>query len=42
MKKFLLCLALIATVMFVMSSCAATKKDCFGNKHYKQKGGFYL
>lgn len=42
MKKFLLCLAVIATVMFVLSSCAATKRDCNGVKHYKQKGGFYL
>lgn len=42
MKKLLLSFALVATVMFVFSSCAATKRDCQGNKHYKQKGGFYL
>ncbi|MFZ9387157.1 MAG: hypothetical protein ACO25B_04690 [Chitinophagaceae bacterium] len=42
MKKFLLSLALIATVTFVFSSCSATKRDCQGVKHYKQKGGFYL
>jgi hypothetical protein len=42
MKKFLLCIALVATVMFIFSSCAATKRDCQGNKHYKQKGGFYM
>jgi hypothetical protein len=42
MKKFLLGLAFMATVMFVLSSCAATKRDCQGVKHYKQKGGFYM
>jgi hypothetical protein len=42
MKKLLLCLALGAFVAFAFSSCAATKRDCQGNKHYKQKGGFYL
>jgi hypothetical protein len=42
MKKLLFGLALAATVMFIFSSCAATKRDCQGVKHYKQKGGFYL
>ena len=42
MKKLLLSLALIATIMFVLSSCAATKRDCNGVRHTKQKGGFYL
>ena len=42
MKKLLLSLALIATILFVFSSCAATKRDCNGVKHTKQKGGFYL
>ncbi|MCX6317172.1 MAG: hypothetical protein NTW29_07765 [Bacteroidetes bacterium] len=42
MKKLLLSLALMATVVVLFSSCAATKRDCQGNKHYKQKGGFYL
>ncbi len=42
MKKLLLSLALIATMLFVLSSCAATKRDCNGVKHTKQKGGFYL
>ncbi|HUR67001.1 MAG TPA: hypothetical protein VMZ03_11695 [Chitinophagaceae bacterium] len=42
MKKLFLCLALIATVMFALSSCAATKRDCNGVRHVKQKGGFYL
>lgn len=42
MKKFLLSIALLATVVVIFSSCAAAKKDCQGNKHYKQKGGFYM
>lgn len=42
MKKFFLYLAVVAFVAFAFSSCAATKRDCQGNKHYKQKGGFYL
>ncbi len=42
MKKILLCLAIVATLLFVLTSCAATKRDCQGNKHYKQKGGFYM
>lgn len=42
MKRLLLCLAIIATMLFVFSSCAATKRDCQGTKHYKQKGGFYM
>lgn len=31
-----------AVVLFMLSSCASVKRDCQGNKHYKQKGGFYL
>jgi len=42
MKKLFLCFLVGAVVMFMLSSCAATKRDCQGNKHYKQKGGFYL
>ena len=42
MKKFFLCLVLAATVMFILNSCAATKRDCNGVRHVKQKGGFYL
>lgn len=42
MKKFLLCLSILAVVAFAFSSCAATKKDCKGVKHYKQPGGFYM
>jgi hypothetical protein len=42
MKKLMLGL-LAATVMVMMlSSCGSVKRDCQGNKHYKQKGGFYM
>lgn len=37
-----MCLLAGAVIMFMVSSCTATKRDCQGNKHYKQKGGFYL
>jgi hypothetical protein len=42
MKKLLLCLAGIAFIALTLTSCAASKRDCQGTKHYKQKGGFYL
>mgnify|MGYP007126782988 CR=1 FL=1 len=42
MKKLMLCLATAAVVMFIFSSCAATKRDCQGNKHYRLKNGIYL
>ncbi|HKB43130.1 MAG TPA: hypothetical protein VKC90_02030 [Chitinophagaceae bacterium] len=42
MKKLLLCLAMGAVVMFTVSSCAASKRDCQGVRHYKTKGGFYM
>lgn len=42
MKKFLLCLAIVAVVTFVLSSCAATKRDCQGVKHYRLKNGIYI
>jgi len=42
MKKFLLCLSVAAVVLFMLSSCSASKRDCRGVKHYKQKGGFYM
>ena len=38
----MLCLIAGAVAVFMFSSCTATKRDCQGNKHYKQKGGFYL
>ncbi len=42
MKKLMLCLAVMAVVTFVLSSCAATKRDCQGNKHVRLKNGIYL
>lgn len=42
MKKFLLYITAIVVVVFMLLSCAATKRDCHGVKHYKQKGGFYM
>ena len=42
MKKLLICLATVAVITFVLSSCAATKRDCQGNKHYRLKNGIYL
>jgi len=42
MKKFLLCIATFAVFAFVFSSCAATKRDCQGVKHYRLKNGIYI
>ncbi len=42
MKKLLLCLAIVAVAAFVLSSCAATKRDCQGVKHTRLKNGIYL
>jgi hypothetical protein len=42
MKKFFVCLLAGAVMTCLLSSCAATKRDCNGVKHVKQKGGFYL
>lgn len=42
MKKFLLCLSVVAFIAAMMSSCANVKRDCQGNKKYKHPGGFYM
>jgi hypothetical protein len=42
MKRILFTLATAAVVTLMLSSCAATKKDCQGNKHYRLKNGIYL
>jgi len=39
--KMIAAIAIVAALM-ALTSCASTKKDCKGVKHYKQKGGFYL
>jgi hypothetical protein len=42
MKKLMLCLLAGSVAVLMLSSCGAVKRDCQGNKHYKQKGGFYM
>lgn len=42
MKKLLLCLVTAAVTTLMLSSCAATKRDCQGNKHVRLKNGIYL
>jgi predicted small secreted protein len=42
MRKFLLGLAIVAVASFAFSSCAATKRDCQGVKHYRLKNGIYI
>lgn len=42
MKKIFFIIVITITTAALVSSCAATKRDCQGNKHYKQKGGFYM
>ncbi|WP_281169181.1 hypothetical protein [Terrimonas ferruginea] len=42
MNKFITCLAAMVLLTFVLSSCAATKRDCQGVKHTRLKNGIYL
>jgi len=42
MKKLLLCVIAVSVMAFIFTSCAASKRDCQGRKHYKQAGGFYM
>lgn len=42
MKKLMLFIIAGSVVMFVLSSCAASKKDCQGVRHTKLKNGIYL
>ena len=42
MKKLMLCLFAGVVIAFMLSSCAATKRDCQGNKHYRLKNGIYM
>ncbi len=42
MKKILLYVFVAVIASSMLASCAATKKDCHGVKHYKHKGGFYI
>jgi hypothetical protein len=42
MKKIILCFVAAGVMLLMLSSCAATKRDCHGVKHYKHKNGFYI
>jgi hypothetical protein len=42
MKRFLLSIIGVSTVIIFLSSCAAVKKDCRGNKHYRLSNGIYM
>jgi hypothetical protein len=42
MKKLFLCFMAGAVTIFMMASCAATKRDCQGVKHHRLKNGIYL
>ncbi|MET0635966.1 MAG: hypothetical protein ABWZ25_08045 [Chitinophagaceae bacterium] len=42
MKKLVLCLMTGLVIATTFTSCSATKKDCQGVRHTKQKGGFYM
>lgn len=38
----IICVILLSWIIMMVFSCTTVKKDCQGNKHYKQKGGYYL
>jgi hypothetical protein len=42
MKKIGLPFIAVISALLLLSSCAATKRDCNGVKHYKHKNGFYI
>lgn len=42
MKRSLFLIGAFAVLMVSISSCAATKRDCQGNKHVRLKNGIYL
>lgn len=42
MKKLFVGFTALAVAALLLSSCAATKRDCQGNKHYRLKNGIYL
>ncbi|HVG41323.1 MAG TPA: hypothetical protein VM888_06905 [Chitinophagaceae bacterium] len=42
MKRFLLILGAASIIAVSTTSCAATKRDCFGAKHTRLKNGIYL
>jgi len=42
MKKCMLCIIAGLVLIFTITSCTATKRDCQGVKHYRLKNGIYL
>jgi hypothetical protein len=42
MKKLMFIIVTGTLMAFLFSSCAATKRDCNGVRHYKLKNGIYL
>jgi hypothetical protein len=42
MKRTILYFFAAVLTLFMLASCAATKRDCNGVKHYKHKNGFYI
>jgi hypothetical protein len=42
MKKLLTGITALALTALLLSSCAATKRDCRGKKHYRLSNGIYL
>jgi len=42
MKKIMLFIIAGSVTIFMLSSCAASKRDCQGVRHTKLKNGIYL
>jgi len=42
MKRIFLLFGTLMILAATISSCAATKRDCQGNKHTRLKNGIYL
>ena len=42
MKRIVILSGLLAVFMVSISSCVSMKKDCRGNRHYRQPNGIYL
>jgi len=42
MKKLMLLIIAGSVAVSMLSSCAASKRDCQGVRHYKMKNGIYI
>jgi hypothetical protein len=42
MKRIFFILGVLAVLMVVISSCAATKRDCQGNRKTRLPNGIYI